>query len=941
MAISTQTIAPLLGANENSPIQKKREILHNLGFSLFPLANNSKGKPVKDKWQYRKETEYTFVESNNMAVKLNEFQPPNIKRQLATEYQTEEELNTQFALFVLDVDNKDNRDGIAHFRNLRSQLGLPKTYTVKTPSDGFHYYYYTTLDLLKTLFPTVPKHPSPNHKGIDIRTYKNYVVSPFSKIAKKDPRDPSKSIFKPYEIVSPPNTPISKAPIELLQYCLAQNQSNTNQSNTNQSNTNQYNTNQSNSQNLPSDTSNPFLHLAEPTDNPAAVAEGAVVDTPDNIIGAERYIRSLEITRSGNRDNTAFIIACKLKEMFALSQRQCEQTLFIWSQERCHPTFSKDRTNIKVKSAYTTARNKIGSDSAEHTLHVMNAERAIAPLDHSTYAGSIISISPITELPIIERQPLASLTRITRKTNYRAQSIEQMQQCVFSILSNGKHNLVISKITKEPRAHNFKLTPHLYSDSEVAKDYASIHTQRLPVEYSNKNSPKTIPLAEAMKLRGKYISLDTISFRPDLAQIDDGNYNLYQGANFVQHTKEEEDLFNDEEKALRKEVKEKLLTNYFLEILANNDEDKYKFIMSWVAKLVQEPMWKPATALAFNGSQGTGKSFLSEMILSTLFGADQIVQYSSIDQLKSNFNALQANARLVNLEECVNPDNPKEAGFMKQYLSGTRKIIEEKFKDAIATPKYSGTIFTSNHDHFIYAEKNERRYFVAKVSDIRKQDVVFFRGLLSLLDDEGTNNGWKHLYSILSDPRLITVDPDIALETEELSFQIKAHIERGDPRLAFLLHCIQNNIRFDADPNAKFITSEFDNYAEKSSEPKTGPDDHIKYYNFEKEHKTKPHEILTKLLKEHYYQFLEDNYTKKFIEYNKTSASALNKYFEEHPGGIVQGKRRRTADNKPYAHWCSERGIRSPVIICPSLQSITERIKGQLKLDEKDELPEI
>ena len=45
-------------------------------------------------------------------------------------------------LFVIDVDNKKGKDGFESLIDLEIQYGpLPKTYTVKSPNEGLHYYY--------------------------------------------------------------------------------------------------------------------------------------------------------------------------------------------------------------------------------------------------------------------------------------------------------------------------------------------------------------------------------------------------------------------------------------------------------------------------------------------------------------------------------------------------------------------------------------------------------------------------------------------------------------------------------------------------------------------------------------------------------------------------------------------------------------------------------
>ena len=44
------------------------------------------------------------------------------------------------------------------------------------------------------------------------------------------------------------------------------------------------------------------------------------------------------------------------------------------------------------------------------------------------------------------------------------------------------------------------------------------------------------------------------------------------------------------------------------EVIANNNEQVYKYILVWIASVLQKPSFKTETALVILGHQGTGKS---------------------------------------------------------------------------------------------------------------------------------------------------------------------------------------------------------------------------------------------------------------------------------------------------------------------------------------------
>jgi len=78
---------------------------------------------------------------------------------------------------VVDIDVKDNKQGAKSLERLQAQYEpLPKTFTVRTPSGGLHYYYSGQ---------TKKNTRSEIAKGIDTRTHGGYVVIPGSRIEEK------------------------------------------------------------------------------------------------------------------------------------------------------------------------------------------------------------------------------------------------------------------------------------------------------------------------------------------------------------------------------------------------------------------------------------------------------------------------------------------------------------------------------------------------------------------------------------------------------------------------------------------------------------------------------------------------------------------------------------------------------------------------------------
>ena len=90
-------------------------------------------------------------------------------------------------LIVLDVDVKD--DGLAEMQDYIKKYGGIDTYTVRTPSGGYHYYfnYEAACEAdrwrIANYFTNSTKYRA---KGLDIRTKGGYVVGAGSRVGGKE-----------------------------------------------------------------------------------------------------------------------------------------------------------------------------------------------------------------------------------------------------------------------------------------------------------------------------------------------------------------------------------------------------------------------------------------------------------------------------------------------------------------------------------------------------------------------------------------------------------------------------------------------------------------------------------------------------------------------------------------------------------------------------------
>ena len=865
---NTTPIQPIT-QNTSNPNLTHEQILKfydSNGFTVFPVQTLGK-IPLQKKFNEPNSVPQPFQPNNNYGVALYTYKDPALN----------------LALVVLDVDNKPHqpdRNGIPQYAALKEKFNLPDTYTVKTPNNGFHYYYYSDADLIKSYFPTIPNHP-PQSKGIDIRAYKNMVVGPNSYL---------KHNQNSYQVIDQSILP-QRLPIEFLQVCAT-------------NGTHNLQPNQQNS-----------------TQQANSVAHGVTLDSPENIASATIKINSYtKEEASNNRNNFFYRLSGDVKRL-GISQTLNHALLSNLNSSLDDPLSHTEFDQI-LNSAYTYNPNQIGSDTPQ-------AAQALLLTDNQALDNlpdSIIRYPNNSPFAEITKNDFAEKLQALRPNGYRAQTLADLRQTVFTMMKGGRHSYIRSHIADNPKGHNQLVHNSLYSEAELVKEYASIY-----INFASRDARKTKGVAEERPTnlirvaaeKGTLLSIEQMQFAPGKPLMYSGTYNTYQGNNFNPLTPQELESLNPSQQAQFNEIRELVFKEYLFKVLACEQEDKYQYILSWLGKLIQQPDWTPMVAMCFNGNKGTGKSFLYERLLSGLLGEHQVVAYANMDSYQSNFNSEQAYSRVIVHEESVNPKASKDTGTIKHALTTTRIMSEAKFQDREMVTRYHGFIILSNNEHFVHAETDERRYFVAKVSNTRMQDKPFFEGILNLLDKDNLN-GWRYLYTQLSDPQLITQDPDTALITLELSSQIQDTSDNGDPFLAFVKHCIVNGRRFDSDDNFR-ITPEVPEGMEPDDPSLLDPTFDIMPQDY-----ANTHECHVVFAFKNYEQYCKDNYSMGFLAYNKLSKKGFYNKLTQKQDGIICGNTVSTTSGKLYNKLVN--GTRTRVVLVPAISDIELRLKAQLKI---------
>lgn len=149
-------------------------------------------------------------------------------------------------------------------------------------------------------------------------------------------------------------------------------------------------------------------------------------------------------------------------------------------------------------------------------------------------------------------------------------------------------------------------------------------------------------------------------------------------------------------------------------ILCNGDSLKFKYVIKWLAWMVQNPDKMAEVALVFKGEMGAGKGFLFSQF-KKVFGPHGMA-ISNRNRLTGRFNAHLRNLCFLFCDEVYYPGDKEIEGVIKAMITEEFLDSEAKNKDPIAARNRLHIGMATNNEWIIPAGPNERRYFVELVN---------------------------------------------------------------------------------------------------------------------------------------------------------------------------------------------------------------------------------
>ena len=176
------------------------------------------------------------------------------------------------------------------------------------------------------------------------------------------------------------------------------------------------------------------------------------------------------------------------------------------------------------------------------------------------------------------------------------------------------------------------------------------------------------------------------------------------------------------------------------------DNQNYQFKQQdyyeqWIAQRIQQPHIAPEVAIVLRGDQGTGKSFVFDILLKALLGQSNY-KAVSLAHIKGKYKATLWSSVLLQIEELN--DTKKQIGeILKQLITQPTHLIEQKHQPSYQAEKHFGIVITSNEPIPMQIENNDRRYFIPHFSKVAEDSQKFFQEFADWLE---YNNGYQEMY---------------------------------------------------------------------------------------------------------------------------------------------------------------------------------------------------
>ncbi|KAH7816128.1 putative Poxvirus D5 protein [Monocercomonoides exilis] len=344
----------------------------------------------------------------------------------------------------------------------------------------------------------------------------------------------------------------------------------------------------------------------------------------------------------------------------------------------------------------------------------LDCELTLSPL----YAA----LNPLVNINGFDNQSIDFLCNQIRKTAaLTANAITLYEEKRNRYRDNKSHLFVLQKIVKRwnPSFYNDVIIPLLRKENEQKEE----PPREITVHEIDLNSSFSFSEIRDKACRKQYSSLSKVA--EDLTKVlrfvEARMEFIVKEVKFFSDNTRIFSLFHGFKYQMANEQNDEIIKpflDFTREVIANDNEELYQYILCWISSIVQNPGKKAETSLVLKGHSCSNVTEIAE--------------------LSGQFNFIVEGKMLIVLNELKNVGDDRTANFdaLKSIITDSTIRINEKNQPCRTAENVSNFKFVTNHTYPVKIEIGDRRYVVCDCNTKYKNNLTFFKDFTDSFDNE-------------------------------------------------------------------------------------------------------------------------------------------------------------------------------------------------------------
>jgi len=169
-------------------------------------------------------------------------------------------------------------------------------------------------------------------------------------------------------------------------------------------------------------------------------------------------------------------------------------------------------------------------------------------------------------------------------------------------------------------------------------------------------------------------------------------------------------------------------------VICANQPVLLSYLLDYLAHALKSPGEKPGVMLVLLGRQGSGKGVFAQLV--QRIWPTQSLLVADVKRVLGHFNDVLERSFLIILDEALFVGDKASTERLKSLLTEPRVTIEGKYQPVRELKSFHRFIATSNADHFIATDADDRRLVIYRVSTERQGDFSYFAQLVETINDD-------------------------------------------------------------------------------------------------------------------------------------------------------------------------------------------------------------